>query len=652
MSIRSHSEAAFESVIEAHLLQNGYVPIAREDFDRDRAIFPATVLAFIRETQPVEWAKLEALHGDQTGEQILTDLCKWMDANGSLATLRHGFKCYGRTLHAAFFKAAHELNPELDARYAANRLGLTRQLRFSPQSEKSLDITLSLNGIPIATVELKNPLTGQTVEDAIGQYRRDRDPREPIFEFKRRTLVHFAVDTECVCMTTRLAGDATHFLPFDKGCNGGAGNPHDGRAYRTAYLWEEVLARFVHLQTEEKRDDHGRKVKAEAMIFPRYHQLDAVRLLVQKARYEGVGNNYLIEHSAGSGKSNTIGWLAHRLASLHDAANERVFDSVIVVTDRVVLDQQLQDTIYQFEHKLGVVQKIDERSRQLAEALENDVVNGRFGTDFNQADQFFFDQIVEKAVSDDGLRQAAAVNPEDKFELVFRNLLERLFVERMDQNEESFVRYMNDQSFQQVVGEWLASQAYQRLQDTTRLPPALRIVAAQPDERYVTCVPLVPLAIAAGEFGDPQNVAAEENWEWVEVDSTHRLRPGMFVAQIVGHSMEPTVPHRAYGLFRAPVEGTRQGKTVLVQLHDATDPETGARYTLKCYESEKVQDGDSWRHATITLKPTNPEFEPIVLADADEGEVAVVAELVEVLAAMPADGRSEAPYSASDNPPS
>ena len=186
MSIRRRSEAAFETVIEAHLLQNGYISIAGDGFDRDRAIFPDTVLAFIRETQPVEWAKLEALHGNQTGEQILTDLCKWMDANGSLATLRHGFKCYGRTLHAAFFKAAHELNPELEARYAANQLGLTRQLRFSPQSEKSLDATLSLNGIPIATVELKNPLTGQTVENAIHQYRRDRDPREPIFEFKRR----------------------------------------------------------------------------------------------------------------------------------------------------------------------------------------------------------------------------------------------------------------------------------------------------------------------------------------------------------------------------------------------------------------------------------------------------------------------------------
>jgi type I restriction enzyme R subunit len=376
------SEAAFETVIESYLLKNGYVRVPREGFDRERAIFPETVLAFIRETQPSEWAKLEALHGDKTGEQIIGDLCKWMDANGALATLRHGFKCYGRTLHAAYFKAAHELNPELEARYAANRLGLTRQLHFSPRSEKSVDVTLSLNGIPVATVELKNPLTGQRVEDARRQYKQDRDPREPIFEFKRRTLVHFAVDTESVLMTTRLAGTATHFLPFDKGCDGGAGNPPDpaGRTYRTAYLWEDVLqrdslldllARFIHLQSDEKRDDQGRKVKTESMIFPRYHQLQAVRLLVEAAQSEGVGHNYLVEHSAGSGKSNTIGWLTHRLASLHDAANQRVFDSVIVVTDRVVLDQQLQDTIYQFEHKRGVVQRIDESSRQLAEALEN-----------------------------------------------------------------------------------------------------------------------------------------------------------------------------------------------------------------------------------------------------------------------------------------
>lgn len=1181
MSDTRHSEVAFETVIEAHLLQSGYVSVARDDFDRERVIFPEVVLAFIRETQPAEWAKLEALHGAKTGEQILADLCKWMDAYGSLATLRHGFKCYGRTLRAAFFKAAHELNPELEAHYAANRLGLTRQLRFSPRSEKSLDLTLSLNGIPIATVEIKNPLTGQTVEHARRQYQRDRDPREPIFEFKRRTLVHFAADTESVRMTTRLAGNATHFLPFDKGCDGGAGNPPDpaGRTYRTAFLWEEVLqrdslldvlARFIHLQIEEKRDDQGRKVKVESMIFPRYHQLDAVRRLVGLARAEGVGHNYLVEHSAGSGKSNTIGWLAHRLASLHDAANRRVFDSVIVVTDRVVLDQQLQDTIYQFEHKRGVVQRIDERSRQLAEALENavpiiittlqkfpfvsrqllkmaeergtqgsgvlptrrcaviideahssqggetatelkevlggeelreearkraveegredlealfrsmakrgrqanlsffaftatpkhktlaafgrngepihrytmrqaieeefildvlkyyttyatyykllkackedpnverkkaaqalarflklhphniaqktevmvehfqavtrhkigsrakamvvtgsrleavrykqsfddyirkkgyaikalvafsgtvqddkvpgveytevqmnggirekelpekfatqeyqvllvaekyqtgfdqpllhtmyvdkrlaglqavqtlsrlnrthplkedtfvldfvndreeireafkvyyegaqmgeevdparmyaikgeldasgvyldeeverfsavyfkpkqrqsaqdhqamnaaldpavsrftvlrherkdeaelwrgkvqafrnlysflsqiipyqdsdlerlyvflrhlaaklprrasgpayqfddevrleyyrlqkisegsislkegaaqrldgpkevgsglareeavplsqliDLVNGRFGTDFNQADQLFFDQIVEAAVTDDGLRQAAAVNPEDKFTLVFKNLLERLFVERMDQNEEIFVRYMNDASFRDVVSSWMSSEAYRRLRTDPvhagtmasgrTLPLGVRLVEGRPEERYVTCIPFVPLKAAAGAFGDPQHIE-DDSFEWVAVESRHRLRPGMFVAQVVGRSMEPAIPDGAYCIFRAPVEGTRWGKTVLVQLRDSADPETGQSYTVKRYESEKTLQEGSWRHEQIMLRPANPDFEPIFITSADEGEVTVVAELIEILSA-------------------
>ena len=384
MTALRHSEAAFETVIEDQLLAAGFIPVSRDDFDRERAIFPSMILEFIKDTQPKEWAKLEALHGAKTGEQVISDLCKWMDVNGSLATLRHGFKCYGRTLHVAYFKAAHELNPELEARYSKNRLGLTRQLRFSVRSEKSLDVTLSVNGAPIATLELKNPMTGQTVEDARRQYKHDRDPREPIFEFKKRSLVHFAVDTEAVLMTTRLAGSATHFLPFNRGDGGGQGNPPDpkGRAYRTAYLWEEVLARdsvldllarFLHVQVDEKRDEQGRKVKTEQLVFPRYHQLQAVRFLVDAARTEGPGHNYLVEHSAGSGKSNTIAWLTHRLASLHDADNQRVFDSVIVVTDRVVLDQQLQDNIYQFEHKRGVVQRIDESSRQLAEALENAV---------------------------------------------------------------------------------------------------------------------------------------------------------------------------------------------------------------------------------------------------------------------------------------
>ncbi len=383
-----HREAAFESVIEAYLLDHGYTSLP-SGYDRERAIFPDVALQFIQATQPKEWAKLEALHGPNTPARVLDDLCKWLETYGALHTLRHGFKCYGRTLRVAFFKAAHELNVDLEARYAANILGLTRQLRYSERTgarEKQgvLDLTISLNGIPIVTIELKNPFTGQMVEDAKQQYRDDRDPRELIFVFKRRTLVHFAVDTEEVWMTTRLAGDATHFLPFNKGNSGGAGNPPDpaGRAYRSAYLWEEVLqrdslldllARFLHLQVDEKHDEDGRKFKKESMVFPRYHQLQAIRSLVVAARDEGVGNNYLIEHSAGSGKSNTIGWLAHRLASLHDEYNRRVFDSVVVITDRRVLDRQLQDTIYQFEHRQGVVQKIDQNSQQLAQALESAV---------------------------------------------------------------------------------------------------------------------------------------------------------------------------------------------------------------------------------------------------------------------------------------
>jgi type I restriction enzyme R subunit len=379
-----HQEAAFESVIDTHLRANGYKTVAPSLYDAERALFPENALAFIHATQPKEWARLEALHGANTEAAILKDLTHWLDTHGTLAVLRNGFKCYGRSLRVAFFKPAHGMNPELAAQYTANHVGVTRQLRYSTKNTNELDLVLSINGIPVATAELKNPLTGQTVTNAIAQYQQDRDHREPLFEFKRRALVHFAVDTEQVFMTTRLAGGATHFLPFNKGLDGGAGNPPDpaGRAYRTAYLWEEVwqrdslldiFARFMHLQVEEKRTEDGRKIKKETMIFPRYHQLRAVRELEAAARAEGPGHNYLVEHSAGSGKSNTIGWLAHRLASLHDAADHKVFDSVIVITDRRVLDRQLQDTIYQFEHRQGVVQKIDEDSRQLAEALTNSV---------------------------------------------------------------------------------------------------------------------------------------------------------------------------------------------------------------------------------------------------------------------------------------
>jgi type I restriction enzyme R subunit len=380
----TYSEAAFEAALEQTLLADGYLPQPRDGYDRERALFPAAVLNFIQTTQPQTWAKLSALHGEQTGERVLGDLVRWLDGHGMLATLRHGFKCYGRTLRVAYFKAAHTLNPELAERYERNNLGLTRQLRYSPSGRQSLDLVLSINGLPVVTAELKNPITGQTTDDAVEQYRRDRDPRERMFEFGKRTLVHFAVDSDTVQMTTRLAGDATQFLPFNKGKGTGAGNPPDaaGRNYRTAYLWEEVLARdslldilarFLHLQVKERFTPDGKKVRAESMIFPRYHQLRAVRRLVADAATQGVGHNYLIEHSAGSGKSNTIAWLAHRLSSLHTLADHRVFDSVVVITDRLVLDKQLQDTIYQFEHRQGVVLKINSDSRQLARALEDGV---------------------------------------------------------------------------------------------------------------------------------------------------------------------------------------------------------------------------------------------------------------------------------------
>ncbi|MDO9519335.1 MAG: DEAD/DEAH box helicase family protein [Pseudohongiella sp.] len=375
------SEAAFETAIESVLLADGYTRLDGKGFDRERAIFTEQALIFIRATQGKAWDKLESLHGEQTGPRVLESLCKWLDTHGTLATLRHGFKCFGRTLRVAFFRPAHGLNPELEARYQANRLGLTRQLHFSPKNEKSLDVVLSVNGIPIVTLELKNPLSGQTAANAIHQYRYDRDPREPIFVFTKRALVHFAVDTEEAHMATRLAGSSTNFLPFNRGNNDGAGNPPDreGRNYKTAYVWEEVLqrdslmdmlARFLHLDIEEKTTEEGKKVRKESLIFPRYHQLQAVRQMITAAAREGVGHNYLVEHSAGSGKSNTIAWLAHRLSNLHNDNDERLFDSVVVITDRIVLDRQLQNTIYQFDHRQGVVQKIDEDSRQLAEALE------------------------------------------------------------------------------------------------------------------------------------------------------------------------------------------------------------------------------------------------------------------------------------------
>ena len=376
-----HRERAFEAAIEHHLLTaGGYAKGDPATFDRERSFFPVEFIAFVKATQPEVWQALEKLHGGETETVILDDLTKALDGQaGALSVIRHGFKCFGKLIRVAFFAPAHGMNPDSRRVYEANRLSVVRQVHYSTKHENSIDVVLALNGIPIATAELKNPMTGQTAEHAKHQYKSDRDPRERIFEFKRRALVHFAVDPDVVWMTTRLDGNKTFFLPFNKGNGTGAGNPDNPNGYKTSYLWEEVwqrdslldiLGRFVHLQVDEKTVG-GKKVRKEAMIFPRYHQLVAVRSLEVDAKARGVGQNYLIQHSAGSGKSNSIAWLAHRLSSLHTTKDEKVFDSVIVITDRLVLDRQLQDTIYQFDHKQGVVQKIDEDSEQLAQALKS-----------------------------------------------------------------------------------------------------------------------------------------------------------------------------------------------------------------------------------------------------------------------------------------
>ncbi len=377
-----HIEIKFESAIENHLItMAGYTKGENTTFDVERGFDSTAVLAFIKATQVKEWTYLNNLQKDKTEKILLDDLCRALDSEheGCLAVLRHGFKSFGKLFHVAYFAPASGLNPDTKELYAANKLTITRQLKYSSKHNGIIDVLLSLNGIPVATAELKNPMTGQTWQNAIDQYKTDRDPNDLIFQFKKRALIHFAVDPDEVYMTTRLAGKSTYFLPFNKGKGTGAGNPDNHAGYKTAYLWEQIwqrdnfldiIGQYMHLQIEERKIG-DKKIKRETMIFPRYHQLDVVKKIVSDAKTKGVGQNYLVEHSAGSGKSNSIAWLAHRLASLYNSSDEKVFDSVIVVTDRLVLDQQLQNTIYQFEHKQGVVQKIDVDSNQLAQALSS-----------------------------------------------------------------------------------------------------------------------------------------------------------------------------------------------------------------------------------------------------------------------------------------
>lgn len=355
----------------------GYRRGRPEDYDRTHCLLPGALLDFIYATQPKEWEKLKKQHGGEVKTRFLRRLASEIEKRGTIDVLRKGIKDSGCKFQLAYFKPVSGLNQELQKLYEANFFTVIRQLKYSEKTEHSIDLAIFLNGIPIITSELKNPLMGQDVQNAIKQYRFDRDPREPLFAFGR-CLAHFAVDPDLVYMTTHLKGQKTSFLPFNQGRNGGAGNPPSWRTFPTAYLWERIWARdsvlnlIQHfIQVVEEEDDKGKKTGERSLIFPRYHQLDSVRRLVTDARVKGPGQNYLIQHSAGSGKSNSIAWLAHQLSVLHDNEDRRVFDSIIVVTDRRVLDRQLQRTVRQFEQTLGVVENIDKTSRQLEAALKD-----------------------------------------------------------------------------------------------------------------------------------------------------------------------------------------------------------------------------------------------------------------------------------------
>jgi type I restriction enzyme R subunit len=378
-----HNEIEFERDICHHLAAHGwlYAEGDAQGYDTPRAIFPADVLAWLQATQPQAWQALTKSHGAMAETTLLDRVRKQLDDRGTLEVLRFGVELLGlrQPLKLAQFKPALAMNPELQARYAANRLRVVRQVRTG--HDDVIDLVLFLNGIPVATVEIKTDFT-QDINAAVDQYRFDRIPRpkgkpfaEPLLDFPRGALVHFALSNRTVMMTTRLQGPATQFLPFNQGDRGAAGNPPHATGHRTHYLWEQVWAvdswlEIIGRYLVTRRDS---KKKITGIIFPRYHQLDATRKLLDAVLTEGPGRKYLIQHSAGSGKTNSIAWTAHFLADLHDAGHHKLFDSVLVVSDRNVLDAQLQEAIFDFERTAGVVATIkgesQSKSAELAEAL-------------------------------------------------------------------------------------------------------------------------------------------------------------------------------------------------------------------------------------------------------------------------------------------
>lgn len=392
MPINETSEKRFEQDIESWLISGigGWTKTPDSYIPAD-GLWTATLIAFIKRTQPKEWARFENTCNSDPVKKFVLAFNNACDEHGLISVIRHGFKHRGITFRVCYFKPESHLNQTAQALYDENICNCVRQWHYSDDNNKSVDMVLAINGIPVFALELKNQYTGQTIDNAKRQWMYDRDPRELCFQFNKRILAYFCVDQTDVCMATKLAKGDTYFLPFNQGSNGagndgGAGNPANPNGYLTSYLWEKVLQKdsaldiiqkFIHLQkTEEKKmnADGTETVRTkQALIFPRYHQLDVVRKLIADVKDKGAGVNYLIQHSAGSGKSNSIAWTAYRLASLHNLENKPVFSSVVIVTDRTVLDRQLQDTISSFDHTLGTVETIGEgkTSKDLRDAINN-----------------------------------------------------------------------------------------------------------------------------------------------------------------------------------------------------------------------------------------------------------------------------------------
>lgn len=368
------NEKRLEEDIESFFLteQGGYTKTA-DTYDPALGLYVNTLIAFVKATQPKEWTRFENTCNSDPVRKFCNAFNNACDSLGLIAVLRHGFKHRGITFRVCYFRPESHLNKTATALYEQNVCNVVRQWHYSADNNKSVDMVLVLNGIPVFALELKNQYTGQTVDNAMQQWMYDRDPREICFQFNKRILAYFCVDQTDVYMTTKLAKGDTYFLPFNQGSNGagndgGKGNPANPNGYPTAYLWENVLRKESALDIIQKFI-HCKDNKV--LIFPRYHQLDVVRKLIADVRQNGTGKNYLIQHSAGSGKSNSIAWTAYRLASLHDESNRPVFASVIIVTDRTVLDRQLQETISSFDHTLGTVETIGEgkSSKDLRDAI-------------------------------------------------------------------------------------------------------------------------------------------------------------------------------------------------------------------------------------------------------------------------------------------